>query len=247
MRRCFLVCEILFQAFGGWKEKESFILGYFSRATHTLPIRLPARFVLLSSQVSASFPGFAANFQRNPPGHGAELLIQPFRTVPHLGRWLVLFQLPPNKGGLRFFLISSGRGTASEPVWSGRGQASGLQAAPSPVPPHNASAALGSTRARRDAPLVLLRFWPGGMSHSRAKRPICHLLHPDRASDWQLSNQFFSETGAYMFRPRLCTETFSFQTREQFALLVGRSTWIRLIFQTNADTNLMAMDGKKCS
>lgn len=130
MRRCFLVCEILFQAFGGWKEKESFILGYFSRATHTLPIRLPAHFVLLSSQVSASFPGFAANFQRNPPGHGAELLIQPFHTVLHLGRRLVLFQLPPNKGGLRFFLISSGRGMASEPVWSGRGQASGLQEPP---------------------------------------------------------------------------------------------------------------------
>lgn len=56
--------------FRAGKKKKSFALGYLSGATHTLPVRLPAWFVLLSThklmqsfnRINAPFPGFATNF-----------------------------------------------------------------------------------------------------------------------------------------------------------------------------------------
>lgn len=116
--------------------------------THTLNVRSPAWFVLPSThklmqsfnQINAPFPGFATNFQWNPSSHMAEFPIQPSYIVLHLGRWLVLFQLPLNKWGFNSSFISSKErwsACSSTSVWSGIVQTSHLQAATSSVQKHN--------------------------------------------------------------------------------------------------------------
>lgn len=243
------------------KKRKSFVLGYLSGATHTLPVWLLAWFVLLSihklmqsfNQINAPFPGFATNFQWNPSSNMAELPIQPSYIVLHLGRWLVLFQLPRNKWGFNSSFISSERKTISMPfhfsvVWDCPDftLAGSHQSCPKT---QYASCIFTSTRPRTDVSLVLLHFWPGLMSHYKAEWPICNtdISFFDIAFRLKII-QFVLiwNMRVYMFHPKIWTEIFSFQTKEYtyLAPLTGRSMWIYLIFQINSEINLMAMDEK---
>ena len=117
----------LFLGFSG-PERKNGIYSWlpFCGHTHSVPARLPACFVLLSThkltrssdQTNAPFPGFATSFQWNPSSHMAELPVQPPYIVLHLGWWLVLFQLPLNKWGFNFPFISFERKTISMPFHS---------------------------------------------------------------------------------------------------------------------------------
>lgn len=214
VRCCFLV-RFFSRLLGVGKRKSRLFLAAFLGPHTRCPSGCPLALCFSPATSMPCFLGLQPISSETPL---ASLLTQPFCTVPHLGRWLVLFQLPPDKGGFHVFPVSFGRKTASEPfhasvAWEGPGFMPAGSPQSCPTTQHAAST-LRSNRARIDAPLVLRHFWPGAMSHSRAKRPICHLLPPDMASDRQLSHLFYSDTGAHMFRPKLCTETSSFQTKE---------------------------------
>lgn len=173
----------LFRA--GKKKKVIYSWLPFWGHTHTLSVQLPACFVLLSTQkltqslnqINALFPGFATNFQWNPCSHRAELPNQPSYTVLHLGRWLVLFQLPLNKWGFNFSFILFERKTVSMPFQFSVvcdcpdfTLAGSHQSCPTT---QYASCLCRSTGPTTDVSLVLLHFWPGLMSHYRAECPIC--------------------------------------------------------------------------
>lgn len=167
----------------GKKKKVIYSWLPFWGHTHALPVRLLARFVLLSThklmqsfnQINAPFPVFATSFQWKPSSHMAELPIQPSYIVLHLGRWLVLFQLPLNKWGFNFSFISVERKTISMPFhFSVVCDCPDFTLAGSHHSCHttqHASCIFRSTRSRTDVSLVLLRFWPGLMSHYRPEWP----------------------------------------------------------------------------
>lgn len=171
------------------------------------------------NQINAPFPFFfATNFQWNPSSHMAEFPTQPSYIVLHLGRWLVLFQLPLNKWGFNLSFISFERKMISMPFhFSVVCDCPGFTLAGchwSCPTIQCASCAFRSTSPRTDVSLVLLHFQPGLRSHYRTKWPTCHLLHLDTAFWLEIfQHVLIWNMGVYIFHLKLWTYMFSFQTK----------------------------------